>query len=322
MNQMAIDSVLVEWGSRMFWPSNRVQGRFASSGSALLFTGSMRPTAKQVRAKIRSTLRRAPQVMVKITGGGRGMGRIAAHFSYISRKGELPLEDERGETIDGLEEAAALRAQWRSVGTYIPTQSPRREAFNIMLSMPPDTDAVLVQDAARSFAQREFAQHQYVFVLHRPETDDKTERPHVHLVVRAEDQQGRRLNPRKADLRRWRERFAEALQERGIAAVATRRVVHGRLKRAVPGWHKHVAQRGDVITRPDRPLTSRELKAHAYALSQWGKLAGALAHSTDAQDRETAILITRMVTEMPSAKALVTRSPDTTKSRNPDIDRR
>jgi hypothetical protein len=39
--------------------------------------------------------------MVKVTGGGRGMKAIAAHFRYISKNGRLDIEDERGETMRG-----------------------------------------------------------------------------------------------------------------------------------------------------------------------------------------------------------------------------
>ena len=38
---------------------------------------------------------------------------------------------------------------------------------------------------------------------------------------------GPRLNPRKADLRRWREDFATYLNEQGVWATATRRVDRG-----------------------------------------------------------------------------------------------
>ena len=50
-----------------------------------------------IRSRIEATVvRRAPQVMVKVTGGGRGMKAIAAHFRYISKNGRLDIEDEHG----------------------------------------------------------------------------------------------------------------------------------------------------------------------------------------------------------------------------------
>ena len=53
-------------------------------------------------------MRRAPQVMVKVTGGGRGMKAIAAHFRYISKNGRLEIEDERG--ADDARQGRAARA--------------------------------------------------------------------------------------------------------------------------------------------------------------------------------------------------------------------
>src|SRR5437016_14241464 len=44
--------------------------------------------------QIRRTVRRAPEVMVKVTGGGRTIGAVGAHFAYISHQGELDLRSE------------------------------------------------------------------------------------------------------------------------------------------------------------------------------------------------------------------------------------
>jgi hypothetical protein len=51
--------------------------------------------------------------------------------------------------------------------------------------------------------------------------------PHVHLVVKAISEQGKRLNIRKETLREWRREFARHLRAQGIAANATERVVRG-----------------------------------------------------------------------------------------------
>jgi hypothetical protein len=122
--------------------------------------------------------------MVKVTGGGRGMKAIAAHFRYISKNGRLDVEDERGETMRGKDTLYDLADDWRFGGTLIDDVAEpgqRREAFNIMLSMPRGTDPLTVQRAAREFAQVELADHKYVTVLH-----DHQANPHVHISVRAE----------------------------------------------------------------------------------------------------------------------------------------
>ena len=58
-------------------------------------------------------------------------------------------------------------------------------------------------------------------VLHEAGSDPTTKaaKPlHVHFAVKSRGLDGQRLNPRKADLRGWRERFAHYLRVRGIDA--------------------------------------------------------------------------------------------------------
>ena len=109
--------------------------------------------------------------------------------------------------------------QWRCCGARIPERSERREAFNIMLAMPAGTNPEVVRNAARQFAKAELSNYRYVMVLHTHQVN-----PHVHLAVRAEGRDGKRLNPRKQDLRRWREVFAERLRGLGIEAEATSKI--------------------------------------------------------------------------------------------------
>lgn len=296
----SIDGVLVEWGARLFYPPNRVvKGRRGGGALRLATLAARRPTPAAVRAKISATLRQAPQAVVKVTGGGRGMAHIAAHFNYITRSGQLALENERGETIEGKEALRELRDDWKLGGTEIAERSHRREAYNIVLSMPRTTDAEDVRAAAREFAQREFSNHAYVMVLHAPGHDAKTDRPHVHLAVRAEGFDGRRLNPRKADLQRWREGFAEALAERGVEALATRREARGETRRPYPLWEAHHERRNGV-----REVTAYELERQRDTLRAWREIASALAESSEAKDRDTAIEITRFVAQMPAARLL------------------
>ena len=216
----SIDGVLVQWGDRLFYPGNRI---VKVSPQPKLPAHLLRQRADAIRARIEATVvRRAPQVMVKVTGGGRGLNAIAAHFKYISKNGRLDIEDDRGEVLRGKDDLHGLADDWRLGGTPIDDIGFRREAFNIMLSMPRGVDPLYVLKAAREFAQAELGAHKYVMVLHEHQAN-----PHVHLSVRAESRQGRRLNPRKADLSRWRQTFAEKLREWGVEAETSARVVRG-----------------------------------------------------------------------------------------------
>ena len=46
----------------------------------------------------------------------------------------------------------------------------------------------------------------------------------MHLIVKVRGEDGKRLNPSKEDVQRWRETYSEALSDNGIDAIATRRL--------------------------------------------------------------------------------------------------
>jgi len=149
MRRTQVEEALSFWGERLFYPRLKKYGR-PGKNLRIRWRGN-------VRAKLMAIVRRAPEVMVKVTGGGRGMGSIKAHMVYMSRRGQLPVEDERGDVFVGKEALASLADEWRLGGAEIPLRSHRREAFHVMLSMPADTDPQAVLGAAREFAQAEFA---------------------------------------------------------------------------------------------------------------------------------------------------------------------
>jgi len=282
-----IDGVLVQWGDRLFYPGNRI---VRTRPQAKLNALAARQRAAAIRERIEATVvRRAPQVMVKVTGGGRGMKAIAAHLRYISRGGRLEIEDERGQTMRGKEALRELADDWRYGGSLIEGISPRREAFNIMLSMPRGTDPLSVQWAAREFAKAELADHKFVMVLH-----DHQANPHVHISVRAESKHGKRLNPRKSDLHRWRETFAAKLHERGIDAEATRQATRGATRNHPDLWRVKAAEDGRLL----RPRAAYRGGAGAMASrddarNAWRQIAAALSDSEVLGDRRLAATIRR-----------------------------
>ena len=287
MSVTAVDGVLVQWGERLFYPCNRIV-----RSSTPQLNGGLASRAAVIRRRIEATVvRRAPQVMVKVTGGGRGMQAIAAHFRYISKGGRLPFEDDRGVTREGKEALHDLAEQWRLGGSFIAETTLRREAFNIMLSMPRGTDPLAVQRAARDFAQTELADHRYVMVLH-----DHQANPHVHISVRAESRQGRRLNPRKADLQRWRETFAEKLRGWGVDAEASRQRTRGQTRNYDPIWRLKAAEDGRLRASAAATKSGAGVdRDHAIAAESWRGIVAGLRASDSASDRLLAKQVDRFI---------------------------
>jgi len=228
--------------------------------------GSGRPArfAREQIEQITRTVRRAPEVMVKVSGGAKTTRGAEAHFQYISRQGELEVETDDGERLQSKDVAAKLvddwdldidaaLDRWRAMERGGRRQS--KLVHNIILSMPSGTSPGRLLAASRDFARDEFAlHHRYAMVLHTDQAH-----PHVHLVVSAYNREGTRINIRKADLRRWRERFARHLRKHGIEANATPAQIRGRLSDFQKDGIFRAAQRGE--SRFEWERERRETKA-------------------------------------------------------------
>lgn len=222
----------------------------------------------EARARLARVVQNAPEVMVKITGRTKDGEHLAAHLEYVSRKGELDLEQSDGALIHGRCAVRELADDWSEVGEG---DSRRRANSNmsvsIVLSMPVGTDPDRMKDAVRAFARAEFGDtFPYVFAFHQ---DAKGEQPHIHLSVRALGVNGERLNPRKADLADWRERFARELRGRGIQAEATPRrargITHKPERTAIRKARERFERTGE-----NEPRVLREARREAEALARGG----------------------------------------------------
>lgn len=292
MSANRIDGVLVTWGDRLLYGRSRVVRDRTPPVGAL----GLRARANAVRERIGAIVAgRAPQVMVKVTGGGRGMGAITAHLRYISKGGRLAFEDDRGVEREGPEALRDLVDQWRCGGGRIPERSERREAFNIMLSMPAGTNPEIVRSAAREFAAAELRNHRFVMVLHTHQAN-----PHVHLAVRAEGKDGRRLNPRKQDLRRWREVFAEKLRGWGIEAEASSKVTRGSRHHNERLSQRKAREQGRATAQGG--AETRLTPARRQAAQAWCEIAAALASSEEGADRVLGRAVVDYVRKLPGVR--------------------
>jgi type IV secretion system T-DNA border endonuclease VirD2 len=178
-------------------------------------------TGPTARAKLARIVRKAPEVVVKVTGRQRGGKHVKAHLDYIGRKGALAIETRDGEILTSKDDIAERAAEWSDALQW--RSRPTVSSVSLIFSMPEGTDPDKVLGAVRALAHAELSDnHDYVLALH---TD--TPRPHVHLTVQAEGLDRTRFNPRPVQLNRFRERFARELRARGVAAEATPRRARG-----------------------------------------------------------------------------------------------
>jgi hypothetical protein len=247
----SIDGVLYEWGERWDW-ANRGSSPTPKQESIRIVlpkTGG----GRDVRAAINSIIRKTPQAIVKISGSGKGARAIVAHIKYISRQGKVEVEDEQGNRFEGKEAVGDLcDSVVHGGGAVIPDDSHKREGFNIVLSAPPGSDRSAVRAAANAFARESFDGCQWVIAHH-----DDTAHPHAHLFVKAARLNGTRLNPRKAELARWRGKFAKHLRDNGISVEATPRAARLRKEVGLEQSQHHMRARG-VPGAPETQAEARE----------------------------------------------------------------
>jgi hypothetical protein len=208
-----------------------------------------RLTSAQVE-HIRRTVQRVPEVVVKVLPrDSNDLKAAGKHLDYIGRYGELELEGEDGERLQG-RIGKALLEEWDVDIDDIRCQAtlgsakgrkPPKLIHKLMFSMPPGTPPEKVLAAVRNFARENFwGQHRYALVLHTDEAH-----PHVHLVMKAVSEQGVRLSIKKATLRHWRSEFARHLRLLGVAANATERAVRGEARAAKKDGIYRASLRGD-----------------------------------------------------------------------------
>lgn len=221
------------------------------------------------REHIVRTIRRTPEVMVKVLSkGGQDLRAIRRHVDYLRfrEEGELAIETDQGEALAGEGAAKSLLEDWD-----LDLEGHRRRAdlearpgrsaklvHKLMFSMPAGTPPKKVLTAVQNFAREEFAlKHRYAMVLHTDEPH-----PHVHLVVKAVSEQGERLHIRKATLRAWRKEFARHLRALGVPANATERTVRGNPHSPKLDGIYRAEQRGESRRTQDRVhAVARELRA-------------------------------------------------------------
>jgi hypothetical protein len=274
-------------------------------------------------AFITRTVRRAPEVMIKMLNqGGRDLGSVARHLKYLDRDGDLPIETDEGDPLKGNGVSKALLDDWDleldakrpPAADHKPRQMGKQPKLvhKMIFSMPAGTPRNKVLAAVKDFAREEFgAKHRYAMVLHTDEAH-----PHVHMVVKAMGYDGTRLNIRRATLREWRRQFARHLREHGVAANATERAVRGATRpQKQDGIYRaerrrdstHWRQRTAAVARemtPDgevkpEPGKADLLETRRRIVRGWNEIAGDLARQGQA---DLAQEVRQFVTQLPPVR--------------------
>jgi len=213
--------------------------------------------------------------MVKVlTQGAQDLPAVARHLNYLSRRGELEIETDDGQRLKGEGIEETLVEDWdldleevRPTTDLMArgTRRPPKLVHKLMFSMPAGTPPEKVLEAVRNFAREEFGvKHRYAMVLHTDEPH-----PHVHVVVKAMSEEGKRLNIRKATLREWRKEFAHRLRQQGVRANASARAARGAIRpQKLDGIHRAAMRGVSTHYRRRANEVARELRLGTFKAEQ------------------------------------------------------
>ena len=108
------------------------------------------------------------------------------------------------------------------------------------------------------------------------------------------------MNPRKADLHRWRETFAEKLRGWGIEAEATRQATRGETRRFDTLWRVKAKDEGRRLThKPSVKSGTAHYNSRREAFDAWSHIMRALMDSDRPDDKALGDEILRFGRESP-----------------------
>lgn len=160
-------------------------GRFAHTGDG------KRASEPSMRSRFASLASGSQPAVVKMASFGGG-GRLGAMISYVSRSGEIAVENERGEELRGRDELSAVRGEWDHL---MKNRAESRDigTFSLEVKEAPDP-AVDMHEQAQRLLKRPFGDRGFAFAI-APQADGKGCR--IEGVVVLRDGEGERLTADK-----------------------------------------------------------------------------------------------------------------------------
>ncbi len=195
------------------------RGRSRSGAGQARGLASRPPPWSVVNARTAVPCASPQAAVVKIVSAPSGAARARALLAYLGtreaeqkdpakakpNRTDILMLTERGEAVASAADREALLQSWLpSFGG----SKRSRDVFHVVFSARAGTEPDRFLAAVEATLDREFASHRWVIALH-----DDRRHVHVHAVILARGDDGRKLDPRIGDLQRYRESLAEAARE-------------------------------------------------------------------------------------------------------------
>ncbi|ECW2964630.1 spore coat protein CotH [Salmonella enterica subsp. enterica] len=226
----------------------RVKRKSSEAGRKSAFAHKVKNGGKNYQRNVQERINRkgaSKEVVVKISGGAITRQGVRNSIDYMSRESELPVMSEsgqvwRGDELQEVKEHMIDRANDPQNVFDDKGKENKKITQNIVFS-PPVSAKVKPEDlleSVRNTMHKKYPNHRFVLGYH----NDKKEHPHVHVVFRIRDNDGKRTDIKKKDLREIRTGFCEELKLKGYDVKATHKQQHG-LNQSIKDAHKTAQER-------------------------------------------------------------------------------
>lgn len=224
------------------------RSRASSGGRKSAFAHKTKNGGKLYQRNVQERVNRkgaSKEVVVKISGNAKTRQGIKNSIDYMSRESELPVMTENGQVYQG-DNIATVKEHMIDTANDATSlldekgKENKRITQNLVFS-PPMTANVKPDDlfdAARKALTEKFPNQRFVLGYH----NDTKDHPHVHAILRLKDNDGKRVDIRKKDLRELRTKFCENLKMKGYDVKATHRQQLG-LNQSVKDAHSTAPKR-------------------------------------------------------------------------------
>lgn len=162
--------------------------------------GSYKYYSKQPIFSVKNYTKKQTEVVIKITGSSKNFGSLKAHLKYISRNGELEIENSDENIFFGKDDLKNMSNSFNEI-IEIPTENEirnnslkeKREVLHFVFSMKDYNDAPLkkIKEASIKTMQKIYPNNYFVIAMH-----NDTDNPHCHIAVKVRDKNGKRINPK------------------------------------------------------------------------------------------------------------------------------
>jgi len=170
------------------------------------------------------------QAIMIVSSFGKSSSGSMSYVDYISQEDNVPLFDKNNKII---EKDHALNKIQDWVDDTKERKGVTRYTMHFVLQSEPSANEEKAKKGMQEFLKKAFPKNDYIYAFH---TDKES--PHMHVSVKMQDQENKKIQAIKSDLRKWREDYAESMRAQGFDYASTSRSSRGKTGKSLSGGSK------------------------------------------------------------------------------------